>query len=143
MRIKYYGMLFDYTEALEVQKKNIELDAGYVAQEINNFVLVNYYKREKKYWAIDDNGFQTIKKQLFIELYMTDTNPRKLLYDKKDDMVYRISDMPIGQTFEPDRRRLYELPIEVIETAKFTMRLNMDFIRSKYDELWEVYNATV
>lgn len=141
MRIKSYGLLFDYTNAQEVKRPNIDGITNYLIQELNNFVLISYFKREKKYSATDENGFLNIKQQLFIEFYMTDTFPRKILYDAKSDLLYRIKDMPINQEFEPSRRRLYELPIELIDSS--FLRFDLDFIRAKYKEMLGIYNAAV
>lgn len=141
MRIKSYGLLFDFLPTQESDNEAMPVTKQYVMQECTNFVLVNYFKGEKKNVAFNDEGFQTYTKQMFIEMYMIDTNPRKILYDKKDNAFYRILEMPINQEFNPSHRKLYRLPIELI--ADSDLRFDSEFIRNKFDELWGVLNGGI
>lgn len=142
MRIKNYGLMFEFVPAQESDRKEIAMTNEYVTQECRNFVLVNYFKGEKKNVAFNDEGFQTTNKIMYIEMFMVDdTNPRKMIYDKKDDCFYRILDTPIEQSFDPSKRKLYRLPIEYITDSD--LRFNSTFIRNKFDELWRVLNGSL
>lgn len=141
MRIKSYGLLFDFLPTQESDNQAMPVTKQYVTQECNNFVLVNYFKGEKKNVAFNSEGFQTYTKQMFIEMYMIDTNPRKILYDKKDNAFYRVLETPIDQEFNPSNRKLYRLPIELI--ADSDLRFDSEFIHNKFEELWGVLNGSI
>lgn len=139
MRVKRYGLLFDYEGTKESEMDNIAYINNYVEQTFNNFVLVNYFLIQKSLTTYKDDGFQNISQQFFIELFMIDTNPRKLLYDKKSDKIYYVNNTEIAQELEPNRRRLYTLPLQVINEASF--KIDTQFIRDKFNQMWEVYNG--
>lgn len=141
MRVKNYGLLFDYLPSRETLDTDMPITNQYVTQEFTNFVLVNYYKGERKNVAFNSDGFQSVSKQMYIELYALDTNPRKILFDKKDDKFYKILETPINQEFEPNKRKLYTLPIELINDSN--IKFDKAFIVDKFNELWEVLNGSV
>ena len=141
MKIKSYGLLFDFLPTQEIENEEMPVVKNYVKQECTNFVLVNYFKGEKKNVAINSDGFQSLVKQMYIEMYMVDTNPRKMLYDKKDDCFYRILETPISQEFEPSKRKLYRLSIELINNSD--LRFDEKFIKDKFNELWRVLNGSL
>lgn len=140
MKKKFYGLMFNYEANSEVEEENLGLSL-YVVQNLSNFILVNYFKTQKRYVATEANGFQTLRQGLFIKLYSVGVNPRMILYDKDTDMLYRILDMPIEQEFAPNKRNLYELPIELINTS--FLRFDKEFIKNKFNEMWGVYNGIV
>lgn len=141
MRVKNYGLAFDFVPTQESYIADLEIEVAnqYVTQNLTNFVLINYYKKEKTLYASNTDGFQNITKQLYIEMFSLDTNPRKYIYDKRDDAIYKIMDTPISQEFDPSKRKIYTLPIELVNNNN--LRFNMEFIRSKFNELWEILNA--
>lgn len=141
MRVKNYGLAFDFVPTQESYIADLEIEVAnqYVTQNLTNFVLINYYKKEKTLYASNTDGFQNITKQLYIEMFSLDTNPRKYIYDKKDDAIYKIMDTPISQEFDPSKRKIYTLPIELVNNSN--LRFNMEFIRNKFNELWEILNA--
>lgn len=140
MQIKSYGLMFEFMPTKETDYDEIKVTKNYVTQECKNFVLINYFKGEKKNIAYNADGFQTLDKQMYIELYMIeDTNPRKIIYDKKDDSFYRILETPINQEYNPSRKKIYRLPIEFISDSD--LRFDSDFVRKKFDELWGELNA--
>lgn len=141
MRVKNYGLAFDFVPTQESYIADLEIEVAnqYVTQNLTNFVLINYYKKEKTLYASNTDGFQNITKQLYIEMFSLDTNPRKYIYDKRDDAIYKIMDTPISQEFDPSKRKIYTLPIELVNNNN--LRFNMEFIRNKFNELWEILNA--
>lgn len=141
MQVKSYGLAFDFEPTKESYVENVEIQVTqtYVTQSLTNFVLINYYKREKSLRAFNADGFQNIQKQLYIEMFALDTNPRKYIYDKRDDAIYKIVDTPISQEFDPSKRKMYSLPIELVNSSD--LRFDLDFIRNKFNELWGVLNA--
>lgn len=141
MKIKSYGLLFDFLPTKEIENEEMPVVKNYVRQDCTNFVLVNYFKSERKNLATNAEGFQNLVKQMYIEMYMIDTNPRKMLYDKKDDSFYRILETPISQEFEPSKRKLYILPIEFINDSD--LRFDDKFIKDKFNELWSVLNGSI
>lgn len=141
MRVKNYGLAFDFVPTQESYIADLEIEVAnqYVTQNLTNFVLINYYKKERTLYASNTDGFQNITKQLYIEMFSLDTNPRKYIYDKRDDAIYKIMDTPISQEFDPSKRKIYTLPIELVNNNN--LRFNMEFIRNKFNELWEILNA--
>lgn len=140
MRIKYYGLAFDYEPSEEVNFDDVDLVKG-VNQKIHNFVYINYYKFAKSFRAINQNGFMQIDMKLFIEMYMIDENPRKYIYDDKEGKIFRILETPLEQVFNPAKRKMYQLPIELITNNE--MKFDIDFIKAKFNELREVANANL
>lgn len=141
MRVKNYGLAFDFVPTQESYIADLEIEVAnqYVTQNLTNFVLINYYKKERTLYASNTDGFQNITKQLYIEMFSLDTNPRKYIYDKRDDAIYKIMDTPISQEFDPSKRKIYTLPIELVNNNN--LKFNMEFIRNKFNELWEILNA--
>lgn len=142
MRIKSYGLFFDFLPTKETMNEKMEVVKDYVTQECTNFAMASYYKGEKKNVAFNEDGFQSYTKQMFIELFMLDTtNPRKMLYDKKDDSFYRILETPINQEYNPSKRKIYRLTIEMINDSD--LRFDSQFIRDKFKEMEREINGNL
>lgn len=142
MRLKSDGLAFNYTPAQETtMEKFSDLVQVYVTQFLSDFALVNYYKTEKRNYAFNDNGFQSITREMWFEMPLIDTNPRTFIYDAKDEMVYKVMEAPINPAYNPAMRKLIELRVELINWSDY--KFDIDFIKDKYDELKGVLYASV
>lgn len=139
MRVKYYGLAFDYEPSTEITHDEESSLVKNINQLIHNFAFINYHKFSKTYRAFSADGFMKYDMKLFVEMYMIDTNPRKFIYDDKEQAIFRILDMPLEQSFNPAKRRIYQLPIELVTNND--IRFDLDFIKAKFEELKGVANA--
>ena len=141
MRIASSGLAFDYEPTKEVMRKNSNIVDDYVRQEFTNFALISYYKKEKKQVTRNLDGFLNIDIRMVFEMNMLDTNPRRYIYDKSTDLVFRVSNTPINPALDPSKRRMIELDVDMVNSSE--MLFDLDFIREKYKEIWEALYATI
>lgn len=142
MRAKSNGLAFNFTPAFETPMQNFEeVTNQYVIQDLNNFVLINFYKYEKKQFAVNQDGFQSINRILYAEMPMIDTNPRNYIYDGKESLIYKVIDMPINPSVDPSKKKLVQVQIELVNTSD--LKFDLKFIKAKYDELFGVMYAAI
>lgn len=141
MRIASSGLAFDYEPTKEIMRKNSMIAEDYVKQEFTNFALISYYKKEKKQVTRNLEGFLNIDIRMVFEMNMLDTNPRRYIYDKSTDLVFRVSNTPINPALDPSKRRMIELDVDMVNSSE--MLFDLDFIREKYKEIWEALYAAI
>ena len=141
MRIASSGLAFDYAPTKEIMRKNSMIAEDYVKQEFTNFALISYYKKEKKQVTRNLEGFLNIDIRMVFEMNMLDTNPRRYIYDKSTDLVFRVSNTPINPALDPSKRRMIELDVDMVNSSE--MLFDLDFIREKYKEIWEALYAAI
>lgn len=141
MRIASSGLAFDYEPTKEIMRKNSMIAEDYVKQEFTNFALISYYKKEKKQVTRNLEGFLNIDTRMVFEMNMLDTNPRRYIYDKSTDLVFRVSNTPINPALDPSKRRMIELDVDMVNSSE--MLFDLDFIREKYKEIWEALYAAI
>lgn len=141
MKIVCSGLAFDYEPTKEIMRKNSAIVEDYVQQEFTNFALISYYKKEKKQYTRNLDGFMNIDIRMVFEMNMLDTNPRRYIYDKATDLVFRVSNTPINPSLDPSKRRMIELDVDMVNSSE--MLFDLDFIRNKYKEIWEALYAVV
>lgn len=142
MRIASSGLAFDYEPMKEIATKNPKIMEHYVEQRMSNFALVSYYKSEKKLYAQNEFGFMNIEYKMVFEMNMLDVNPRRFIYDKASDFIFKVISTPINPSLDPSKRRMIQLEVDMIN-SKDDLMFDLEFIKGKYKELWEALYAVV
>ena len=143
MRVAKFGMAFNYepTTQTTIETGEIIYPDKFLKQRCKDFTLINYYIKEKRFYAQNIMGFNNIEKQLYIEMFLIDNNPRKYIYDNYSDAIYKVLDTPINVNFDTIQRKMYEIPISLLNTSE--IRIDKEFIVNKFNELKGLINATI